>query len=89
MFRVTPTLPKFTGEVFWKKNIILCILKGKMPFKMHKIIYLSQKKIIKKICVSTLPKIFRPLTRNTLIILFGLKMRNSLFSEKVQDRNRG
>ena len=26
---------------FSGKNIILCILKGKMPFKMHKIIFLS------------------------------------------------
>ena len=26
-----------------KKNIILCILKGKMPFKMHKIIFSSRK----------------------------------------------
>ena len=27
---------RFSGE----KNIVLCILKGKMPFKMHKIIYI-------------------------------------------------
>ena len=26
----------------------------------------------KKICVPTLPKMFRPVTRNTLIFLFGL-----------------
>ena len=50
-----------TFQVFWKKNIILCILKG-----------ISQKKI----CVptGTLPEIFRPVTRNTLIFLFGLSM---------------
>ena len=31
---------RFSGE----KNIILCILKGEMPFKMHKIIFFFQKK---------------------------------------------
>ena len=30
-------------QVFWK-NIILCILKGEMPFKMHKIIYFFPEK---------------------------------------------
>ena len=44
-----------------------------MPFKMHKMIFFQKKKIIKKICVPTLPKIFRPVTRNTLIFLLGLK----------------
>ena len=69
------TLPKFTGENlaffsgFLEKNTILCILKGEMPFKMHKIIIIFPEK---KICVPTLPKIFRPVTRNTLIFLFGL-----------------
>ena len=53
---------------FSEKNIILCILKGKMPFKMHKIIFFSRKKIY----VRTLPKSFRPITQNTLIFLFGL-----------------
>ena len=43
--------------------MILCVLKGEMPFKMHK--------IIKEKCVPTLPNIFRPLTRNTLFS-FGL-----------------
>ena len=33
---------------------------------MHKIIFFSRKKVIKKICVPTLPKIFRPVSRNTL-----------------------
>ena len=27
----------------WKKIIILCILKGILPFKMHKIIFFSRK----------------------------------------------
>ena len=50
--------------------MILFILKGKMPFKMHKITKKIQKKIIitKNVCVP----IFRPVTRNTLIFLFGL-----------------
>ena len=50
--------------------MILCILKGEMPFKMHKIKKkIPEKKKIKKICVPTLPKIFRPVTRNTLIFI--------------------
>ena len=57
---------------FSGKNIILCFLKGKMPYKMHKIIFFPEKKM-KKICVSTQHKIFRPVTRNTFIFLFGLK----------------
>ena len=39
-----------------------------MPFKMHKIIFYPEKII----CVPTLPKIFRPVTRDILIFLFGL-----------------
>ena len=39
-----------------------------MPFKLHKIIFLSRKKI----CVSTIPKIFRPFTRNILIFYLAL-----------------
>ena len=35
-------------------------------------IFFSRKKNIKKLCVPTLPKIFRPVTQNTLTILFGL-----------------
>ena len=53
--------------------MILCILKGVMPFKMHKILFFFQKKI--KICVLTLPKIFRPvrpLPETNLSFLFGL-----------------
>ena len=46
---------------------------GNMPFKMHKIDFFFQKrKDFKKVYVPTLPKIFRPLTQNTLIFLFGL-----------------
>ena len=40
-----------------------------MPFKMHKILFF-QKKIIR---VPTLPKIFRPVTRNTLFYLASTK----------------
>ena len=58
--------------IFFAINIFICILKGISPFKMHKIIFFARKKIIKKLCVPTLPKIFRPVTRNTLIFLFGL-----------------
>ena len=35
--------PRFFSG-FLKKHIILCILKGKMPYKMHKIISFSRKK---------------------------------------------
>ena len=45
-----------------------------MPFKMHKIILFSRKKKRKKICVPTVPKVFRPVTRNMLIFLFGLNL---------------
>ena len=49
-------------------EIFLCILKCEMPFKMHKIIFfLPEKEIIKKICVPTLPKIFRPNSQDALI----------------------
>ena len=48
------------------KNIILSILKGEMPFKMHKIKKISREKIFKKkICVPTIPKIFRPVIPKT------------------------
>ena len=50
--------------------MILCILKGEMHFKMH-YLFFFRKKIFKKMCVPTLPEIFRPLTRNTLNFLFG------------------
>ena len=35
-------------------------------------LYLKNINTEKKICVPTLPKIFRPVTRNTLLFLFGL-----------------
>ena len=71
MFKGNPTLPKFTGvhleffSGFLKKYIIIMHLKGKMPLKMHKIIFFFQKKN-----VPTLPIIFRPVTQH--IYLFGL-----------------
>ena len=40
--------------------------------KCIKLYFFPVKKIIKKICVPTLPKIFRPLTRNTLIFHLAL-----------------
>ena len=70
VFRVTqpylnlPVKPRiFSG--FSGKNIILCILKGGMPFKMHKISFFPKKNNLKKICVPTQPKFFRPVTLNT------------------------
>ena len=42
------------------------------PFKMHEIIFFPEK-IITKICVPTLPKVFRPVALNTLFFLNGLK----------------
>ena len=32
----------FFDYFFLEKNIILCILKGEMPFKMHKIIFFPE-----------------------------------------------
>ena len=46
-----------------------------MPFKIHKIIFFSVKK-----CVPTLPKVFRPLTREHLFYLSGL---NKIFKSKI------
>ena len=54
VFRVTrPYLklllkPRFFFQILWKK-MILCILKGKMPLKMHKIIFFREKLIKKQI----------------------------------------
>ena len=47
---------------------------SKMPFKMHKIYHFPEKKLIKNICVPTIPKIFRAVTRNTLIIIWHIKL---------------
>ena len=73
MFRVTrPYLNlQVKPGIFFRfsgKYIILCILKGEMPFKIHKIMG-SRKKITKEkyVCLNFLPKIFRPVTQNTLI----------------------
>ena len=51
VFRVTgPYLNLLMkSRIFYRfsgKNIILCFLKGKMPFKMHKIIFFSRKKYV-------------------------------------------
>ena len=57
-------------------------------FQMHKIIYFSRKKKLKNICVPTvtLPKIFRPVARNTLI-LFGLNnMWEDLIGNIISER---
>ena len=51
---------------FLEKNIILCIL------KCIKSYFFSRKKIFKKKGVPTLPKIFRPVTRNALGFLANL-----------------
>ena len=44
-----------------------------MHFERH----FSGKNIIKEICVPTLPKIFRPVTLNTLISLFDLRVKET------------
>ena len=67
-YRNLQVKPRFFSG-FLDKNIILCILKGEMPFKMHKIIFFSSRK---KKCVPILPKMSRLVTRNTLSFLFGL-----------------
>ena len=46
---------------------------------MHKIIYFFQKKI----CVPTLPKIFRPVTPNTHTFLFGLSTTTHVYEKLV------
>ena len=52
------------------KNIILCILKDKMPFKMPKIIFVQKKKLKKYLCLPYLK--FPDHLHETLIFLFGL-----------------
>ena len=75
---INPTLPKFTGETyvcFWfsRKNINLYILKDKMTFNMHIIIFFPPpKKTIKKMWVPILPKIFSPVTQTTHIFYLAL-----------------
>ena len=80
MFRVNQpyqnllVIPRFFFQDFWKKYINVCILKGEMPFKMHKIIYFFPEKKIKNnyVCLPYL-KIFILVTGNTLF-LFGLRL---------------
>ena len=68
VFRVTqPYLnllvkPRIFFRLLRKKNIVLCILKGLS--KCIKLYFFHDYKIRKKKCVPTLPKIFRPLSRN-------------------------
>ena len=62
----------FSG--FLVKNIILCILKGEMPFKMHEITFFFPEKKNGDKYVPTLPKIFRP---SKLIFLFGNKIKKT------------
>ena len=74
MFRVTQpylsllvkprAFSRFSG-----KNIILCISKGKMPFKMHKIIYFFPEK--KYVCLPYL-KFSDPLPETYLFFYFAL-----------------
>ena len=70
MYLILLVKPRFFSG-FQEKYIILCILKGEMPFKMHKIVFFSRKRIKpKKMCLSYLK--YSDITRNTLIVLFGL-----------------
>ena len=46
-------------------------MKDKMPFKMYKITFFPEKNN-QKICVPTLPKLFRPVTQNTHIFYLAL-----------------
>ena len=58
-------------------------MKGKMPFKMQKNKKEFQKKNIKKyVCLPYL-KFSEPVTRNTLICLFGLNMDTPCFENSV------
>ena len=54
---------------FFGKNIILCILKGEMPFKMHKIIFFSRKN--KYVCLPYL-KFSYPLPGTHLLFYLPL-----------------
>ena len=66
---------------FSGKNVILCILIGKMPFKMHKITFFSR--IKKKISVPILPKI-SDLLPETNYFLFGvIKGYAEMFLDKM------
>ena len=78
MFRVTQPYSNFLVKprIFFRfsgKNIILCILKGEMPYIMH--LYFSRKKTIKKMCVPTMLKFSDPL-QETHFFLFVPISRN-------------
>ena len=45
-------------------------LRSMNQVRSYKVISFSRKKMIKKICVPTLPKIFRPVTRNPLLFIW-------------------
>ena len=66
MFRVTGRVG--TLFFFLEKNIILCILKGILPFKMHKIIYFSEN--LKKFLGFTSKFRLGQVTLNTGIFVF-------------------
>ena len=57
---------------FLEKNIILCILKGILPFKMHKIIFFQEN--LKKNQGFTSKFSQGRVTLNTGIVLFGLNI---------------
>ena len=60
----------FSG--FQEKYINVCILKGEMPLKMHRIFIFFRKKIIKKnMCLPNL-KFSDPFTKTHLFFSFGL-----------------
>ena len=64
-----PYLNLLNFDFFFKKNKILCILKGKMLFKMHKIILLFQIKKIKYVCLPYL-KFPDPLPKHTYYFIW-------------------
>ena len=70
----------FSSYFFSRKNIILCILKGEMPFKMHK-----KKNFPENLIKLGFTGKFRwgRVTLNTGIFLFGLsKAHSGLFSSQ-------
>ena len=86
VFRVTEL--NILGRVgthifFWKKNIILCILKGILPFKMHKIVYFSRKpeKILGFTNIFNVGRVRLPLTQ--IFFIWPNKKRQYLFPTRV------